>query len=213
MLKLYSYFRSSASFRVRIVLNLKQLSYETVPIHLIKNGGEQHDPDYLALNPSGVVPSLEHNGKVLTQSNAICEYLNELHPEPALLPTDIVERAWVRSVCNLVAGDIHPLNNLRVLTYLTQSLEQDETQRKNWYQHWIKQGFDALEGLLSQKAGNYCWDNTITLADAFVIPQIWNANRFKCSMTDYPLLRRIYNNAMQLSAFQQAAPEVQPDTE
>jgi len=213
MLKLYSYYRSSASFRVRIVLNLKQLPYEIIPVHLVKNGGEQHAPDYLALNPSGAVPSLEQGGQILTQSNAICEYLNELNAEPALLPLDIVERAWVRSVCNLVACDIHPINNLRVLKHITKTFNVDETQKTDWYRHWIKQGFQGLEKLLSQRAGNYCWGDTITMADAFVIPQIWNAHRFDCPMDGYPILQRVYKNAMQLSAFQQASPPEQPDAE
>jgi maleylacetoacetate isomerase len=212
-MKLYSYFRSSASFRVRIVLNLKQLPYEIVPVHLVKNGGEQYAAEYLQLNPQGVVPSLENDGNIFVQSSAICEYLNELQPEPALLPSDLVERAWVRSVCNVVACDIHPVNNLRVLTYLTKTLEQDEAQKMAWYRHWVAQGFSALEKLLAQKAGRYCWGDTITLADAFVIPQIWNANRFSCAMDDYPILRRVYENAMQLPAFQKAAPAAQPDAE
>jgi maleylacetoacetate isomerase len=213
MMKLYSYFRSSASFRVRIVLNLKQLPYETVAVHLVKDGGQQHAPDYLALNPSGAVPSLDHEGKMLTQSSAICEYLNELHPEPALLPANMIERAWVRSVCNLVACDIHPLNNLRVLKHITKSLGLNETQKTDWYRHWIEQGFNALEKLLSQRADEYCWGDTVTMADAFVIPQIWNAHRFDCSMDEYPILRRVYKNAMLLPAFQEAAPTAQPDSE
>ena len=212
-MKLYSYFRSSASFRVRIVLNLKQLPYETVPVHLVKNGGEQFAPAYLALNPQGVVPSLENDGEILLQSSAICEYLNEVQPEPALLPSDLAQRAWVRSVCNMVACDIHPVNNLRVLTYLTKTLGHSEEQKMAWYRHWIAQGFDALEKVLAQKAGRYCWGDTVTLADAFVIPQIWNANRFACPLDDFPTLRRVHENAMMLPEFVQAAPASQPDAE
>lgn len=213
MMKLYSYFRSSASFRVRIVLNLKKLAYDIIPVHLTKNGGEQHAAEYLTLNASGAVPSLDFDGKMFTQSVAICEYLNELHPEPALLPSDMVDRAWVRSVCNVVACDIHPLNNLRVLKHLAKQLGVNETQKTDWYRHWIAQGFNALEKIVQQRAGNYCWGDTITMADAFVIPQIWNAHRFDCPMDDYPTLRRIYKNAMLLSAFQDAAPTAQPDSE
>ncbi len=213
MIKLYSYYRSSASFRVRIVLNLKQLAFETVAIHLVKNGGEQHSTNYLAKNPSGLVPCLDYDGQILTQSAAICDYLNERHPEPALLPFDLHGRAWVRSVCNLVACDIHPINNLRVLNYLTQTLGHDDGQKKEWYHYWITQGFDALEKLVSQQAGRYCQGDTVTLADAFVIPQIWNARRFHCPMDAYPVLQRIYDNAMQLPAFQNAAPAAQPDAE
>lgn len=212
-MKLYSYFRSSASFRVRIVLNLKQLPYETVPVHLVKNGGEQLTAQYRSLNPMGLVPSLEEETGTLTQSAAICEYLNELHPTPPLLPEDLFERAWVRSICNLVACDIHPVNNLRVLNYITKTLGHDETQKMEWYRHWINAGFVALETQLKSKAGRFCWGDTVTLADAFVIPQIWNALRFKCVLDAYPTLQRVYANAMQLPAFLDAAPEAQPDAE
>lgn len=216
MMKLYSYYRSSTSFRVRIVLNLKQLSYDIIPVHLLKEGGQQYKSEYLTLNPAGGVPSLEHDGKVLTQSSAICEYLNELQPEPALLPTDIVERAWVRSICNLIACDMHPLNNLRVLTYLTKTLGHDETQKMEWYRRWVTQGFNALEKMIAQKtgkAGRFCCGDTLSMADVFLIPQIWNAHRFQFAIDAYPILERIFENAMQLPAFQQAAPEAQPDAE
>jgi maleylacetoacetate isomerase len=212
-MKLYSYFRSSTSFRVRIVLNLKQLPYETIPVHLLKNGGEQHLPSYLSLNPMGVLPSLESEAGLLTQSGAICEYLNELHPEPALLPENLFERAWVRSVCNLVACDMHPVNNLRVLNYLTKTLGHDETQKMDWYRHWVAKGFDGLEKLLAQRAGSHSWGDTITMADVYIVPQVWGANRFACPMDSYPLIRRVYDNAMLLPAFQHAAPAAQPDAE
>lgn len=213
MMKLYSYFRSSTSFRVRIVLNLKQLSYEIIPVHLLKEGGQQYQPEYLALNPAGGVPSLEHDGKIFTQSSAICEYLNELQPEPALFPADMSERAWVRSICNVVACDIHPINNLRVLNYLIKTLGHDETQKMDWYRHWMTQGFNALEKLITEKARRFCWGDTLTMADVFVIPQMWNAHRFKFAMDDYPILQRVYDNAMQLPEFQKAAPPAQPDAE
>jgi maleylacetoacetate isomerase len=211
MMKLYSYFRSSTSFRVRIVLNLKQAPYETIPIHLLK--GEQRSLEYLQLNPLGGVPSLVSEAGVFTQSAAICEYLNELHPEPPLLPSDIVERAWVRSVCNMVMCDIHPVNNLRVLNYVTKTLGHDEEQKMAWYRHWIANGFTALEKLLKQKAGRYCWGDTLSMAEVFVVPQIWSALRFQCAMDDYPILQRVYEQAMALTAFQQAAPAAQPDAE
>jgi len=212
-MKLYSYFRSSAAFRVRIVLNAKQLPYETVPVHLVKNGGEQHLPGYLAKNPMGLVPCLEDETVILSQSIAICEYLNEAHPVPSLLPENLAERAWVRSVCNLVACDIHPLNNLRVLNFLTKTLGHDEAEKNDWYRHWVSDGFAALEKQLENKAGRHCWGDTITMADAFVIPQVFNALRFNCSMQAYPTLQRVYDNAMLLTVFQQAAPTAQPDAE
>ena len=213
MIKLYSYFRSSAAFRVRIVLNLKLLPYETVAVHLVNQGGEQHAPEYTQLNPMHVVPSLEHEGHILLESNAICEYLNEWQPANPLLPVELIERAWVRSICQVVACDIHPVNNLRVLNYLTGTLGHSEGEKMAWYRHWIVRGFEALETILSKRAAEHCWGNTITLADAFVIPQVWNAHRFNCPMENYPILNRLYNNAMQLPAFHQAAPAMQPDAE
>ena len=212
-MKLYSYFRSSTSFRVRIVLNLKHLAYDTVPVHLLKNGGEQHTANYLELNPMGVLPSLESAAGVLTQSGAICEYLNDLHPEPPLLPVDLFERAWVRSVCSVVACDIHPVNNLRILNYVTKTLGHDETEKMDWYRHWITLGFTALEKLLEQKAGRHSLGDTISMADVFVVPQVWSAHRFTIPMEAYPVLSRVYANAMLLPAFQQAAPPAQPDAE
>jgi len=212
-MKLYSYFRSSASFRVRIVLNLKRLPYDTIPVHLVRNGGEQLTSEYLALNPMALVPSLTDDAGTLTQSSAICEYLNELQPAPALLPQDLFARAWVRSICSLVACDIHPVNNLRVLNYITKTLGHDDAEKMDWYRHWLNQGFVALEKQLAQKAGRYCLGDTITLADAFVIPQIWNALRFNCAMDAYPTLRRVYENAMLLPEFAEASPAVQPDAE
>ena len=212
-MKLYSYFRSSAAFRVRIVLNLKQLPCDIVPVHLVRDGGEQLKADYLAKNPMGLVPSLEDAGSVLTQSTAICEYLNEVCPEPPLLPADLMERAWVRSVCSLVACDIHPLNNLRILNYLTKTLAHDESSKNDWYRHWITQGFNALEKQLESRAGRHCLKDSVTMADVFVIPQVMNALRFKCPMDAYPTLQRIYDNAMLLPSFQQAAPAAQPDAE
>jgi len=212
-MKLYSYFRSSAAFRVRIVLNLKQLPYDIVPVHLVKNGGEQHLPAYLAKNPMGLVPCLEEDAVILTQSTAICEYLNEAYPEPPLLPQNLKERALIRSVCSLVACDIHPVNNLRILNYLTKTLDHDEAQKNTWYRHWIGEGFSALERQLEPGAGLYSFGNTITMADAFIVPQVLNALRFKCPMDAYPTLQRVYDNAMLLGAFERAAPAAQPDAE
>ena len=212
-MKLYSYFRSSASFRVRIVLNLKQQPFETEAVHLVRQGGEQHLCAYMALNPMAVVPSLASAAGILTQSGAICEYLNELYPAPALLPADPFARALVRSTCNMVSCDIHPVNNLRVLNYLTKVMGHDEADKMRWYRHWVSEGFVALEQHLGQHAGLFCHGDTVTLADAFVVPQIWNALRFQCEMTPYPILQRLYAHAMTLPAFELAAPAAQPDAE
>ena len=212
-MKLHSYFRSSAAFRVRIVLQIKQLPYDIVPVHLIKNGGEQRAPQNLALNPMGLVPALEDGGEALTQSLAICEYLEEAYPDPSLMPRDLMQRAWVRAICNTVACDIHPVNNLRVLNYVTKTMGHDETDKNAWYRHWIEQGFGALERQVASRAGRYCLGDQLTLADAFVVPQVWNAIRFKCPMEAYPTLQRIFDNAMALQAFEKASPAAQPDAE
>lgn len=212
-MKLHSYFRSSASFRVRVVLHIKQLPFDTSPVHLVRNGGEQHAAAYLALNPLGLVPALEDQGNVLTQSAAICEYLDEVYPQPKLLPGDPAQRAWVRAVTNTVACDIHPLNNLRVLNYVTGTLGHDEEAKSAWYRHWIAEGFHALEQMVAARAGQHCLGDQLTMADVFVVPQVWNALRFKCPMENYPVLQRLFDNAMALPAFEQAAPAAQPDAE
>lgn len=213
-MNLYTYFRSSASFRVRIVLNLKGLPYDSIPVHMLRNGGEQHTPEYRAVNPLGVVPSLQTDeGPVLTQSIAICEFLEESFPEPRLLPEDRFERAWVRSLCNAVACDIHPINNLRVLKYVKGTLNHSDDEKNEWYCHWIQTGFEALEKMLSARAGSYCLGDRVTMADAFLIPQVWNAMRFDCPLDEFPTIRRVYDNAMVLEAFQLAQPSSQPDAE
>ncbi|MEQ1546752.1 maleylacetoacetate isomerase [Methyloglobulus sp.] len=210
---LYSYFRSSAAYRVRIALNLKNIDYETHPVHLLKNGGEQFNADYLALNPQGRVPVLVVQNTVLSQSSAIIEYLEETFPNPPLLPTNPIERAYVRSLAQIIACDIHPLNNLRVLNYLKSILKSDFQQA--WRSHWIEEGFSALEQLLhkSDYCGRCCYGDTPGMADAFLIPQVYNAQRFGCEMNSFPLISGIYENCMQETAFSIAAPENQPDTE
>jgi maleylacetoacetate isomerase len=213
-MNLYTYFRSSASFRVRIVLNLKKQTYQHIPVHMLRNGGEQRSPDYRAINPLGLVPSLETDeGPVLTQSIAICEFLEETCPEPRLLPEDRFERAWVRSLCGLVACDIHPVNNLRILKYIKNTLQHSEEEKIAWYRHWIQEGFAPLEKMIAERAGQYCLDDRITLADAFLVPQVWNALRFECSLDPFPSIKRIYENAMSLEAIQLAQPSAQPDAE
>lgn len=213
-MKLYSYYRSSAAYRVRIALNLKQLPYETVGVHLLKNGGEQKQPEYSAKNPQKLVPALEDNGQVLTQSLAMIDYLEEIYPTYALLPADAVGRARVRAMAQLIACDIHPLNNLRVLQYLQNQLGVADEAKTEWYCHWVKEGFAALETLLkSEQTGRFCHGDTPTLADCCLIPQVYNARRFQVDLSPYPTISRIVTECEALPAFQAAAPENQPDAE
>jgi maleylacetoacetate isomerase len=215
MLKLYGYWRSSAAYRVRIALELKGLTYESVPVHLVRDGGEQRKPSYRRINPQGRVPALEHDGRVLTQSLAIIEYLDETWPEPALLPSTAAARARVRALAQLVACDIHPLNNLRVLQYLANELGRSEDARNDWYRHWIEDGFDALEALLagSTETGRYCHGNEPGLADVLLVPQVYNARRYQCDLTPYQTITRIEQACNALAAFDRARPERQPDAE
>jgi maleylpyruvate isomerase len=215
MPKLYSYFRSSASFRVRIALNLKGVTYEYLPVHLVRDGGEQLGPAYRAVHPDGLVPALEDNAQVLQQSLAIIEYLEEVHPQPPLLPRAPSDRAYVRSIALQIACDIHPLNNLRVLKYLKQPLGINDEQKDAWYRHWVTQGFESLEQRLATdpRTGNFTFGNQPTIADLCLIPQVWNAKRFSVDLSPYPTIRRIDQFAMSLDAFAQAAPAAQPDSE
>lgn len=208
-MKLYDYYRSTACYRVRIALNYKNIPYETIPIHLINNNGEQHHPDYLAINPQALVPSLETNGKILTQSLAILDYLEETHPKPALLPEEPLDRARVKSLALSIACDIHPLNNLRVLQTLRNEFQATEEQVKKWYHHWLKSGFNALESQLQvlSRSMDVCYGNAITIADLCLIPQVYNAQRFEFSLDDYPLIQSIYRHCVKLDAFKKAAPE------
>ena len=214
-LVLYSYWRSSAAYRVRIALNLKGLSYETRPVHLVRGGGEQHTAKYRALNPQETVPCLLDGDRVLTQSLAIMEYLDEMFPaeEAALLPMDARGRAQVRALSLAVACDIHPLGNLRVLQHLEAELGASEEQRKAWSRYWIGAGFKALETMLDDSAatGRYCHGERPGMADACLIPQVYNALRWKLPLDDYPTIARIYAVCMELEAFQRAAPEAQAD--
>lgn len=212
-MKLYSYFRSSAAFRVRIALNLKGLSYDTQAVHLLKQGGEQHSADYAAINPSELVPTLLDQQYVLTQSLSILEYLEEAYPKMALLPQNLQQRAQIRAFAQHIACEIHPLNNLRVLQYLEQTLAVSNTEKTAWYQHWIKLGFHSLEQQLQQSNGQYCFGEQPTFADCCLIPQVYNAKRFQIDLTEYPKIQSIYTHCMQLQAFQQAAPEQQADWE
>ena len=213
MMKLYGYFRSSASFRVRIALNLKNLPYEQTFIHLRKS--EQRRPEYLEINPTGLVPSLEDDGQVFIQSLAIIEYLDETHPEPPLLPGHPADRARVRALANVVACDIHPIDNLRVLRYLSRNLGQDEGGIQRWFDHWIVEGFDALERIMADdgQTGEFCHGDEPGLADICLVPQVFNAQRYKLDMTPYPTIRRVFENCMKIDAFDRAQPSKQPDYE
>lgn len=209
MLKLYDYSRSSACFRVRIALNIKNLPYETFTVHLLKEGGEQLKPDYRAINPQGLVPTLQiSNTHYLTQSLAIIEYLEEVFPKPALLPTDPVSRAQNRAFAQIIACDIHPLNNLRVLKYLADPFERSEEQRKTWYLHWLALGFKSLETMLSAHTHqeHFCFGDTPTLADICLVPQVYNALRYEYPMDQHPLLHEIYQHCLALTAFNKALP-------
>lgn len=207
---LYTYFRSSAAFRVRIALNLKGLHAEMRAINLLSKQHRQED--YRAVNPQGFVPYLIDGDQRLTQSLAIIEYLEETRPEPALLPGDPADRAFVRGVANLIACDIHPLNNLRVLDYLDTVLKVEKDARSAWYQHWIKEGFGVLEQLLAARpAARFCHGDTPTLADICLVPQVFNAQRFKVDVTPYPTIMRVFDACMQLPAFDAAQPARQAD--
>jgi maleylacetoacetate isomerase len=212
-LVLYGYWRSSAAYRVRIALNLKGLAYESRPVHLVNNGGEQHGPDYRALNPQELVPCLVDGGQVFTQSMAIIEYLDETRPQLPLLPADAAGRARVRALAQVVGCDIHPLGNLRVLQHLVTQFGADDSAKGVWSRHWISQGFRALEAMLAGDVatGRFCHGDTPSLADACLVPQVYNAVRWKLPMDDYPTIVRIYDACQALEAFQQAAPEVQSD--
>lgn len=212
-LVLYGYWRSSAAYRVRIALNLKGLAYESRPVHLINNGGEQHAPDFQALNPQELVPCLIDDGRVLTQSMAIVEYLDETRPTPPLLPADPAGRARARALAQAVACDIHPIGNLRVLQHLVTQFGADDAAKGVWSRHWIGLGLQALETMLAGNVatGRFCHGDTPTLADVCLVPQLYNAIRWKMPLEDYPTIQRIYEACQALEAFQRAAPEAQSD--
>ena len=212
-MKLHTFFRSSASYRVRIALNLKQLPYDAVAIHLSKNGGEQHGSEFAALNAQQLLPVLQDEGLVLTQSLAILEYLDEAYPNNPLLPDGAAARARVRSLALMIACEIHPLNNLRVLQYLGEQLQVDAQQKTRWYRHWVALGLAALENRLARDAatGRFCHGDKPGMADACLVPQIYNAQRFECDLSAYPTVMRIGDACMALEAFSAASPERQFD--
>jgi maleylpyruvate isomerase len=214
-MKLYTFFRSSASYRVRIALNLKGLEYDSVPIHLRRGGGEQFSADYRAKNPMALVPALEDGGRILTQSLAIIEYLEERHPAPPLLPKDPADRALVRAMALAIACEVHPIQNLRVLNFLKSEFKLGDAETNRWAQHWIALGFSALEQMVlaTPKRGKFCFGDAPTLADLCLVPQLSNAKRFGCDLSAYPNLIRIEAACLALPAFAKAAPENQPDAE
>ena len=210
-MKLYNYFRSSASYRVRIALALKGLSYEYVSVHLAK--GEHKQADYAGMAADGLVPLLElEDGTRLSQSMAIIEYLDDTHPEPALLPADALSRARVRALAQSIACEIHPLNNLRVLKYLVHELKVDEEAKNTWYRHWVRSGLEAFERQLAQQPpSTFCWGETPTLADCCLVPQIYNAQRFDTPLDGLPRTMAVHDACMALPAFQAAQPSACPD--
>ena len=210
-LKLYDYFRSSAAYRVRIALNIKNIEYDSQTVDLRSPYNQQHGPDYLSLNPQGLVPALQTKHGLLTQSSAIIEYLDEVYPEPPLLPESPVDRAHVRALAQIIACDIHPLNNLRVLNFRAVQELQNEQKTTEWYQHWIHIGFQAFEALVMDNGsdGRFCFGQQPSSADIFLIPQVYNALRFDCDFQDYPLIQRIYRHCTALAPFANAAPENQ----
>ena len=206
--KLYSYFRSSCSYRVRIALYFKNIPFIYQPIHLVKSGGEQNQDDFKKINPFSQIPCLEHNDKILFQSLPILLYLEDLYPQPALLPQDPFLKSEILSVCEVINSFTQPLQNLRVLQFLEKNFKAD---KKKWSHHWIQKGFISLESFLKTKSKQFCFGNDLTLADLFLIPQIYNAKRFELDMKDFPTLSQIEKNCLNLESFQKALPENQPD--
>jgi maleylacetoacetate isomerase len=209
---LYGYWRSSSSYRVRIALNLKGIAYQYKAVHLLREGGEQKQAAYRAINPLGLVPALVHDDRVVVQSVAICEYLEEVFPAPALLPPDAAGRARVRAMVQTITSEIQPLNNLGVMAYLGSELGQDDAAIRRWYRHWVTRGFAAIEEWLADSAsGAFCHGDAPTLADCFLVPQVYNAERFECDLAPYRKLMQIAERCRGLAEFRDAAPENQPD--
>ena len=212
-MKLYGYWRSSAAYRVRVALHLKGLAFESIPVHLVKDGGEQHKPAYTKLNSTHLVPTLVDEDVILHQSIAIIEYLDDKFPEVAIYPKDIADKAKVKALALDVACEIHPVNNLRVQQYLVKSLSVQERDKLAWSHHWMNIGFVAVEQQLKVNAGRYCFGDNITMADICLVPQVYNAKRFNLDMTEFPNICRITDNCNQHPAFIAALPENQADAQ
>ena len=210
-MKLYTFFRSSAAFRMRIALNCKGLAYEALPVNLPK--GEHKLAPYLTLHPQGLVPALEDGGKIYVQSLAMMEYLEETRPQPPLLPATAEDRAYVRALAQIITCEIHPLNNLRTLRYLKKTYGLDEEGVNAWYRHWIAEGLAGLEAFVAgaKKSGRYCYRDQITIADCCLVPQVFNAQRYQCNLAPYPAVMAIFAECMKLDAFIDALPSRQPD--
>jgi maleylacetoacetate isomerase/maleylpyruvate isomerase len=210
-MKLYGYWRSSAAYRVRIALHLKNVAYESIPVHLVKDGGEQHKADYVALNPSHLVPTLIDDDLVLNQSIAIINYLEQKYSEVSLYPENLKDRALVEAMALDIACEVHPINNLRVQQYIVKKLGASDEQKLAWVHDWISQGFNAFEKQLEKYAGRYSFGDSITIADLCLVPQVYNANRFGVDMTPFPHISRVVNHCNQHPAFIAALPENQND--
>lgn len=208
---LYGYWRSSAAYRVRIALHLKQIPFESTSVHLVKNGGEQHSPSYKKLNPTELVPTLVDGDFTLSQSIAIIDYLDAKYPDVSVYPKTIKEAAKVKAMAFDIACEVHPLNNLRVQQYLTSQLDATDEQKRNWMDHWMSKGFEAFEEQIHSTVGQYCFGDSVTMADICLIPQIYNAKRFGIDLSPYPNILKVVDSCAQHPAFIAAAPENQPD--
>jgi len=212
-MKLYGYWRSSAAYRVRIALNLKEIEFESIPVHLVKNGGEQHSKEYVELNPTHLVPTLVDGDFSLNQSMAIIDYLDEEYSQCPLYPKSAQDKAQVQALALDIACEVHPVNNLRVQQYLTNELKVSDADKLNWSHYWMAKGFAAVEKKLMKMSGKYCFADQVTMADLCLVPQVYNAKRFKLDMTPYPLITAIVDRCEQLPAFAQALPENQADAQ
>lgn len=211
MLKLYSYFRSSAAYRARIALHWKELKFEYIPIHLVKDGGHQNSPAYRKINPMGHVPALDHDGFLVAETMAIVQYLDDIFPEKRLIPTSPQDKARVLQICEIINSGIQPLQNLKVTQYLENAFHFPKPESERFLRHWISDGMKNLERVLEQTAGSYCFGGQVTAADAFLVPQCFAARRFGIDLEQFPNIAHANANAIALAAFQQAHPEKQPD--